>query len=211
MKKLILSVSAIAGLAMAGNAQQVALHDSNASAPTSNDVSINGVIDSTQDLNLQLLVGSTAGTVTTDVVTLLLNGATATATTALGSVQPAAGDISFSGGLILDRTGNGYQVATGTAYYEILAWTGNYSSYAAALASGTQGVDAGSSGILAFDAAGGIPTAGLSPAEEDLASPINLTQVPTTVVPEPSTLAMAGVGWSRCCSCAARTSNQSVS
>jgi len=193
MKKLILSVTAIAGLAMAGNAQQVALHDANAAdATSSNDISIAGVT-STADVNLQLLVGSSAGAVTTDVVTLLLSQSTSTATTALGTIQSAKGDISNLG-LIADASGNGYGVAAGTTFYEILAWTGNFSSYAAAEASGQTGVYGGSSGVLAFDNAGGIPTAGLPPAEEDLASAINLTQVPTSVIPEPSTLAMAGVG-----------------
>jgi len=191
MKKLILSVTTLAGLSMAANAQQVALHDANSANPNSNDISINGVVDTSQDVNLQLLVGSSSGTVTTDVVTLLLQGATTTPTTALGSLQPAAGDVTFSG-LIDDQSNNGYTVAAGTTYYEILAWTGNYTSYAAAVASGQVGVDAGSSGVLAFDAAGGIPTSGLPPAEEDLASDINLTQVVST--PEPSTMAMAGVG-----------------
>jgi len=192
MKKLILSITALAGLSMAANAQQVALHDANSADPTSsNDISIAGVVDTSQDVNLQLLVGSSSSTVTTDVVTLLLNQATTTATTALGSVQPAAGDVSFSG-LIDDKSNNGYNVAAGTTYYEILAWTGNFSSYAAAEASGQIGVYGGSSGVIAFDAAGGIPTSGLPPAEEDLASDINLTQVVAT--PEPSTIAMAGIG-----------------
>jgi hypothetical protein len=190
MKKLILSVTAIAGLAMAGSAQQVYLHDDNAAAPTSNDVSINGVI-STGDLNLELLVGGTAGTVTTDVVTLLLSQATSTATTGLGSVQSAQGDVSALG-LIADQSNNGYQVAGGTDFYQILAWTGNYSSYAAALASGQTGVDAGETAVLQFDL-NSTPAVGAPPADEDLASPLNLTQV-TSIVPEPSTMAMAGVG-----------------
>jgi len=184
MKKLILSVTAIAGLAMAGSAQQVALHDANSANPVSLDMSILGVVDTTQDVNLELLVGSSANTVTTDVVTLLLSDTTATATTALGSTQPAAGDITFSGGLILDRSGNGYGVPAGTTYYQILAWTGTSSTYG-----GPGTIDEGSSPVLAFDTAGGIPTLGLPPAEEDLPSAINLV-----AVPEPTTLAMAGVG-----------------
>jgi len=189
MKKLILSVTAIAGLTMAGNAQQVFFHDDNlANATSSNDIEINGTI-STADVNAVLLTGLTAGSVTTDVVTLLLNGATASSTTALGSTQPAAGDVSALG-LLADQSGNGYKVAAGTGFYDIEVWTGNYSTYAAALASGTQGVYAGTSGVLAFDTA---PAAGAPAVDEDLASPINLTQVPTAV-PEPSSFAMAGVG-----------------
>jgi len=188
MKKLILSVTAVAGLAMAGSAQQVLLHDDNASAPTSNDVSINGVIDTSQNLNLELLVGKTAGSVTTDVVTLLLSTSTFTATTALGSVQSAAGDITAGGGLIIDQSGNAYSVPAGTDYYQILAWTGASATFPGL---GVPGTTAGETPVLQFDA-NSTPGNGAPPANEDLASPLNL--VTTTVVPEPTTLAMAGVG-----------------
>jgi hypothetical protein len=182
MKKLILSVTAIAGLAMAGSAQQVLFHDANTSNPISNDITINGVI-STGDLNLELLVGSSSGTVTTDVVTLLLSQTTSTATTALGTVQPAAGDVSAFG-VIVDITGNGYAVPAGTDWYQVLAWTGNSATYPGQGASGTYG----ESPVLQFDSA---PASGAPAVQLDLPSPINLV---TTAVPEPSTLAMAGVG-----------------
>jgi len=183
MKKLILSVTAIAGLAMAGNAQQVLFHDSNASNPISNDITINGVT-STADLNLELLVGSTAGTVTTDVVTLLLSQSTATATTALGTVQPAQGDVSAFG-VIVDATGNGYAVPAGTDFYQVLAWTGSSSTFPGL---GVAGTTAGESPVYQFDLA---PASGAPAATLDLPTSINLV---TTAVPEPSTLAMAGVG-----------------
>jgi hypothetical protein len=188
MKKLILSVTAIAGLAMAGNSQQVFFHDSTASAPTSNDVSINGVIDTTQDLNLELLVGTTAGNVNVDVVTLLI-GATSSATTGLGSTQSAAGDIS-SLGLIDDQTSNAYKVAGGTAFYQVLAWTGNSATFPGL---GVAGTTAGESPVYAFDLAGGIPASGAPAAELDIPTPFNLVTT-AVVMPEPSTLAMAGVG-----------------
>jgi len=184
MKKLILSVTAIAGLAMAGNAQQVLFHDSNGSAPTSNDITINGVV-STADLNMELLVGATSSTVTTDVVTLLLSQATGTATTALGTTQPALGDVSKFG-LIVDQTGNAYSVPAGTDWYQVLVWQGNSATYPGAGVSG-----AGASPIYQFDIAGGIPAAGAPAAQLDLPTSINVT---VTAVPEPSTLAMAGVG-----------------
>jgi len=182
MKKLILSVTAIAGLAMAGNAQQVLFHDSNANNPSSsNDITINGVV-STADVNLELLVGTTAGNVTTDVVTLLLSQTTATATTALGSVQPALGDVSAFG-VINDLTGNGYKVAAGTDWYQVLGWTGNSSTYA-----GAQGTGAayGASPVYQFDS---LPASGSPSVQIDLPTALNLVSVP-----EPSTMAMAGVG-----------------
>jgi len=190
MKKLILSVTAIAGLTMAANAQQVQFADGG-SGNGSIDTQIAGV-NNLSDLNLELLVGS-GGTAGVNVVTLLLSQATSTATSALGTIQSAKGDISGSGGDIADQTVNFYQVAGGTTDYQVLAWTGNYSSYAAALASGVTGVFAGESSVQVFAVA---PAAG-SPAVKinlDANGPINLTQVPTTIVPEPGTLAMAGVG-----------------
>jgi hypothetical protein len=187
MKKLILSVTALAGLTMAGNAQQVAFHDSNGASPVSYDVSLGGA-QYTSDINAELLVGATSSTVTTPVVTLLLNGATATATTALGSIQPALGDLTTAS-VLEDLTQNAYKVAGGTDYYEILVWSGQASSYAAASAIG--GTLIGNSGVVQFDL-NSTPASGAPAALEDLAAPIALTTV--TAVPEPSTLAMAGVG-----------------
>ena len=188
MKKLLTKVLTMAALSSSAYGQLVFFRDCNASNPTSNDVTINGVVDSSQDLNAQLLVGTTAGNVTTDVVTLLLSGgSTATSTTALGTVQPAAGDISAVG-LIVDQTGNGYKVPAGTDYYEILLWTGNYSSYAAAEASGQPDVYAGETPVLTTWS--GIPAPGAPPGLLDLDSnPIELYPAP-----EPSSLAMATVG-----------------
>jgi hypothetical protein len=180
MKKLILSVTAIAGLAMAGSAQQVLFHDTTAANSISNDISIGGVIDTTTDLNLELLVGSTAGTVTTDVVTLLLSQSTATSTTADGTVQPGLGDIKTAGA-IDDLTQNAYSVPAGTDFYQVLAWTGSSSQFPGAGAAGT-----GESPVLAFDAQ---PASGAPASTIDLPTVINVS-----VVPEPSTLAMAGVG-----------------
>jgi hypothetical protein len=194
MKKLILSIAATSAVAISGHAQQLLFTDAGAN---STDTTINGVANNTTDLNLELLVGSTSTTVTTDVVTLLLNGATASATTALGTVQPGQGDIVATGGDIYDGTGNTYVVPAGTAWAQILAWTGNYSSYAAAVAAGQGGavVDAGISQIFQILPP---PIAGNAPATLDNIENtgdgnIDLKTV-VGVVPEPSTLAMAGVG-----------------
>jgi len=186
MKKLILSVTAIAGLAMAGNAQQLLFSDSG-TVNGSIDTTIDGV-NNLNDLNLELLVG-TGGTATVDVVTLLLNGATSTATTALGTTQSAKGDISISGGDIADQTINPYLVAAGTSDYQVLAWTGSSTTYPG-LVPGAPGTY-GESPVISFPV-GGAPAAGAPPVTIDLTAPINLVTV--TAVPEPSTLAMAGVG-----------------
>jgi hypothetical protein len=192
MKKLILSIAATSVVAISGHAQQLLFADN---GNNSTDTTIAGVANSSQNLNLELLVGSTSGTVTTDVVTLLLNGATATATTALGSVQAAGNDITHSGGDIFDGTLNTYIVPAGTAWAQVLAWTGNYSTYAAALASGVQGEYAGASAVFQIlpAPAAGSPAVDISNIENVGDGNIDLTQVPT-IVPEPTTLAMAGVG-----------------
>jgi Ca2+-binding RTX toxin-like protein len=191
MKKLILSIAATSVVAISGHAQQLLFTDA---GNNSTDTTIAGVANH-QDLNLELLVGSTSGTVTTDVVTLLLS-ATSAPTTALGSVQSAAGDITTSGGDIYDATGSSYSVPAGTAWAQVLAWTGNYSTYAAALASGQQGVYAGESALFQIvpPPAAGSPPSDISNIEAVGDGNVDLTQVPTTVVPEPTTLAMAGVG-----------------
>jgi len=192
MKKLILSIAATSVVALCGQAQQLQFADNGIN---STDTTIAGSANN-QDLNLELLVGSSSGTITTDVVTLLLNGATSNPTTALGSVQPGTSDITHSGGDIFDPSGSLYNVPAGTTWAKVLAWTGDYSSYAAAEASGVVGVYAGTS--LAFQilpvipAAGG-PAADISNIENVGDGNIDLTQVPA-ITPEPSTLAMAGVG-----------------
>jgi hypothetical protein len=193
MKKTILSIAATSVVALIGHAQELLFQDN---GNNSTDTTINGVPNDTQNLNLELLVGSTSTTVTTDVVTLLLNGATATSTTALGSVQPGANDIIKSGGDIFDPTGNVYTVPAGTAWAQVLAWTGDYSTYAAAVAagqSGIAGIDAGISQIFAL-----IPPpsasqqADISNIENVGDGNIDLTQI--TIAPEPSTLALAAIG-----------------
>jgi len=183
MKKLILSIAATSAVALSGHAQQLLFSDN---GNNSTDTTINGVVNYT-DLNLELLVGSSSTTITTDVVTLLLNGATATATTALGSVQPGAGDISHSGGDIFDPTLNTYIVPAGTSWAQVEAWTGDFSTYAAAQQGGAAVGTSLPFQILPAPAAGS-PAVDISNIENVGDGSIAL------VVPEPSTLAMAGVG-----------------
>jgi hypothetical protein len=198
MKKLILSIAITSVVALNGHAQQLLFQDN---GNNSTDTTIGGVPNYSQDLNLELLVGSTSTTVTTDVVTLLLNGATASVTTALGSVQPAAGDITHSGGDIFDPSGNFYTVPAGTAWAQVLAWTGNYSTYAAAEASDQEDVYVGVSQIFALvpPPAAGQPDSDISNIEHVGGGNIDLTQLPLgnpppPPMPEPSTLTLAWVG-----------------
>jgi hypothetical protein len=172
MKKLILSVTAVVGFSIGSFAQGIQFADS---ASPAFDTTISGIANTSQDLNLQLLEGSTSSTATTVLATLLLNNTSAN------------GDISVFG-FIYDNSGTVYSAPAGTDYFQVLAWTGNYSSYAAASGSGQVGVYAGSSPVFSE----AVPAPPATPPALTGLGTINLTQVST--VPEPSTLAMTGVG-----------------
>jgi hypothetical protein len=183
MKKLILSVTAVAAMSVPAFAQGIYFADNSGA---SYDTTINGAINTTADLNLELLYGASAGSVSTPIVTLLLSSsATPPASpVAVGGTYSAANDVSFLG-TILEQTGAAFTVpAAGTGYFEVLAWTGSAQTYAGAVASGTAAT--GSSSIFTETIA-----SGATAFPGDIS---NVGVVALTVVPEPSTLAMAGVG-----------------
>jgi len=192
MKKRILSVTALTALSTSVFAQGIALEDNSAFASANGyDTTINGVINK-NDLNLTLLIGS--GTPNNAVITLLLSDDVVTLSSAFGQTSSAAGDISAAG-YIYDPSTLAYSLAayaSTTQDFEIEAWTGNYSSYAAAEASGLPGVYAGVSQV--WSAA--IPASPTGfPLDVSNMGIINLTQIQPTVVPEPSVLALASVGF----------------
>ena len=86
---------------------------------------LNSNQNSNQDLNVELLAGPTSNSVTTPVVTLLLRQTFSTSVSSLGSIQPALGDITSSGGDIMDLSGNAYNVPASNQWYQVLAWAGN--------------------------------------------------------------------------------------
>jgi hypothetical protein len=195
MKKLILSVTAVAGFSMASFAQGVIYFDGSNNSSTSlaatseGEVFISGVLDTSQDINVELLAGSSASTVTTPVVTLLLSVTQGSTSPATGQVLPAGSDITLYGsGVLYDNNGLGYQISGtssgATEYFEVEGWLGNYSSLAAAQAAGQKvGTTAPFAEVL---------TSATGEANDIEGMPaLNLT---ATAVPEPSTLAMAGVG-----------------
>jgi hypothetical protein len=185
MKKLILSVTAIAGFSMASFAQGTITFDSSSSA---NVVSILGVVDTTQDINAELLYSSTgaAGTFS-PVVTLLLGGSPTTGP-GLGQIGYATGDITDnSNGTIYSDQGASFiipNIAGSTAaFFEVEGWLGSANSLAGAVAAGApSGTSAVFSEVLSSASS---PTQ----ASLDVMPSLNLV-----AVPEPSTLAMAGVG-----------------
>jgi len=186
MKKLILGTLAIAGLTLSGYSQGVITADGSLGGGES----ISAVLNTTQDVNAELLYLS--GVNYLPVVTFLvsdLSGDTG-ANVAWGATEPAAGDITFnSDGTFYDANGNLYQnmsMAVGTVVtFKFAAWTGPDSNYAAAAAD--------LSGKYAISAA-------FTEALSDPLSPIlaSLNNVPAlnlvTPSPEPATFAMMGLG-----------------
>lgn len=184
MKKLILSAAAVAGLAVTSYGQGIVFADNSGA---SFDTTINGVNNTSTDLNLELLLGTTASSVTTDVVTLLLSSSNTnpSQSPALGQVYSAAGDIS-SFGTIYDNSGNQYGLASdagATVYLQVLAWEGNYSTYAAAVAANAAN---GMSSVFSTTI-GATPTS--FPADISGVGVVALSSVP-----EPTTMALAGLG-----------------
>ena len=192
MKKLILTAASIVGLSTVGFSQSILFGDYSGNAT---DLTINGVADHTQDVNLELLY-STTSTTTLDptsglnilngspVVTLLLSSSAAPTTSTIGGTYSAAGDIS-SLGTVLDNSGQAYQFPSATTYsLQVLGWTGSFSSLDAAVAAGQS---VGATSIFSVTPAGGTAP----PVDVSGMGVLNLAPV---AVPEPTTLAMAGVG-----------------
>jgi hypothetical protein len=103
-------------------------------------VFINGVTDSVQDINAELLYGTTPTSVSTPVVTLLLSSSILGTSTSIGQTLSAAGDIyELENGQLYDDNDLDYVIPNVPAgqkcYFEVEGWTGNYGSYAAAVAS----------------------------------------------------------------------------
>jgi hypothetical protein len=192
MKKLIFSVTVVAGFSMASFGQGVIYFDGSNNTSTSPSaasnglVFINGVLDTASDINAELLYSSTATGTFSPVVTLLLSSLASPIGNNVGQTIAAAGDItSYGNGSLIDTSGNAYFTPLGsgtTGYFEVQGWLGNEISLAAAQAAGQP---AGSSGVFSEVLTSATGTAN---------SVNNMPALNLTAVPEPSTLAMAGVG-----------------
>ena len=204
MLKRILCLMTVSGLTLDGSGQGLVFLDGSDNSSISPTATSNGrvffesngstTIDNSTDINIELAYGTTASNVSlaNAVTTLLLSSTQSEGNGTLGETLSAAGDISvFGGGRIFDASGTGYQFPTVPpttyVYFEIFAWTGSFSSYSAALASGT--AMTGSSGVF----------------KEQLvavdASHNNIQDVPALIlthsivpVPEPSTVVLVGLG-----------------
>lgn len=194
----------VTGLTLDGSGQGLVFLDGSINSSSSPTATSNGrvffesggstTIDNSTDINIELAYGTTASNVSlaNAVTTLLLSSSQSEGNGTLGETLSAAGDISvFGGGRIFDASGTGYRFPTISpptyVYFEIFAWTGSFSSYSTALASGT--AMTGSSGVF----------------KEQLvavdASHNNIQDMPALIlthsivpVPEPSTVVLVGLG-----------------
>jgi len=124
-----------------------------------------------QDFNATFYGGATSNSLSLIKTFLLSNGT-------------ARGDNGFGPGTFLDPTGASYPILGSTtfAFFQVQAWTGNFSSYAAALAAGAP---AAQSPVF------------VNPVCQPPCAPPDLVNMPAMVlsgIPEPSTLALCGIG-----------------
>jgi hypothetical protein len=192
MKKQILTVVVIAGFACCVHAQGTIYFDNSSNdgttSPTAATAGVyfknTGTIASptdvrlTQDMNYTFLGGTSPGSLSVLV-------------TSFGA--SSVGD-NYGDGVVVDNSGNGFSVpgsvAGATEYFQIEAWVGSATSYAAA--STTLGNFYGITPVFQNPTGNNIVSGVPQP-------PSYLTQMPSlvlnpVVVPEPSTMALAGLG-----------------
>jgi len=194
MKKLILSVTALAACSVGAYAQGTITFNgqsNNNTSPTATsggEVFLDGVLDTATDINAELLYSSSMTGTYSPVVTLLLSSGNSPSTPALNQIGSANGDVTNFKGKLQDASGNTYAIpniaSSSTAWFIVEGWTGSSSTY--------PGTGAGQYGATApFSEA----LSGQNPPYANINNMPALNLVTTTtVVPEPSTLAMAGVG-----------------
>jgi hypothetical protein len=192
------------GLALESGAQGLMFFDGSLNSSTSPTATSSGlvffnttgtpVIDAATDINVELAYGTTANNVSlaNAITTLLLSSTQTAGNGTLGETLAAAGDISvFGQGKLWDASGTAYTFPTlppnTIIYEEVFAWTGNFSSYAAAEASGTALV--GASGVFSEQ----LVAAGKSHNTIQNMPALVMTRS-AAPVPEPGTMALFGLG-----------------
>jgi len=192
MKKIVLSTVAMAAMALTSYGQGVITFDASEGGGGVISQGTAGNLEQ-NDINASLLYFN--GTQYVDIVDLLLSDTTATSgevvdvgtgDSPVSSTQDASGDITFNGGGILyDNSGNDYvingEAAGAVVTFEVEAWTGTANSFATVASGQFSGVSLPFTETLTSSA-----------------SPINanIDNMPsfTMTVPEPATLAVAGLG-----------------
>jgi len=190
MKKLILSVTALAACSVGAYAQGVVYFDSSSAA--AGTVSINGVLNTTTDINAELLTSTSANGTYSPVAMLLLSSSNQSPDGTPGfdpsDIVAGANDIKFNhSGHLTDQSGSFFVLnaaAGATEFFEVAGWTGNGVNSYPGSGAGTYGITGPFTVVLGSS---------LSPIATGLNNMPTLNLV-TVAVPEPSTLAMAGVG-----------------
>jgi hypothetical protein len=215
MKKIILTITAVVGASLSGFSQgQVAFENPNAPGYVAVDAgghttgSTAGYTQQAASFDVacySLDATTTAGLTGLDAYNYLnpldLTSDGFTQDTVGGSLTPLTGTAGVFGasGPVAIVPG----VASADALIAVVAWTGGYSTYAAALASGTSDI-----GILVFvqaiggaapsptitDIATGWATVPNSPTSAANGGSEDLIMSPVSAVPEPGTMALAGLG-----------------
>jgi len=203
MKKLTATLLTVIGLAGYANAQGTFIVDSTAnSGATATSTSgglvfINGVLDTATDINLNILWGTSAASVTTQ-LNLDPGGANTGAYTGIGSwfasQATGGGDIGNpQTGAISDPNGYTYAVpneAAGTLIYlQLQAWTGASTTFAGVTANGANAGYAGASSIFAITLA-----SNSNPTQPDIHNVSSINLLAPVGVPEPGTMALAAIG-----------------
>jgi len=200
MKKLILSTALLVGFAASVLAQGYVCFDTSnntSTSPTATtggqwfEASGGGTVLLPTDVNA-VLWGSTSATGPWTAVDTLLLSTTPPGTLAGGIGNfPAASDILFNGaGSFQDQSGRAVQVAgaSGTAWFYITAWTGNFNTLGAALQAG------GNYTYNGLTTAGGIFSNPVTASATQQPPVISDNPAIVLTVPEPGTFALAGLG-----------------
>jgi hypothetical protein len=196
MKKLILSTALAVGYTASVLAQGAVYFDTSNNGSTSPTATTGGqwfqTVGATTsllnaDVNAVLWGSSSQGGTYTAIATLLLSN---TGNSYAGGILngKASGDITTWGaGSFQDQSGKAVIVpgASGAAWFEIQAWTGNYSTYAAAVAGGAYVAQTSPFQDV-------VTSSSTAPAGVLSANPAIVLAIQN--VPEPGTFALAGLG-----------------
>jgi hypothetical protein len=144
---------------------------------------------------VELAYGTTPSNVSlaNAVTTLLLSVTQNVGNGTIGETLSAQGDITaFGNGQLWDNSNTAYKIPNqppnSYVYFQVFAWTGNFSSYSAAQASGT--ALTGASGVFSEQLVGGA-----NPYQNNISSmPALVLKHSLAPVPEPSTGSMMGLG-----------------
>jgi hypothetical protein len=205
MQKFYISVMTVAGLTTQLGAQGLIYFDGTSNTSSSPTATSSGkvflqsgavpVVDANTDINVELAYGTTPKNVSlaNAVTTLLLSSTQTVGNGTVGETLSATGDITaFGNGQIWDNSNTAYKIPNepsgSLVYFEVFAWTGKFSSYTAAQASGT--ALTGASGVFSEWLVGGG-----NPYQNNISSmPALVLKHSLVPVPEPSTGSMMGLG-----------------